>query len=225
MYAVKKNNNIFDSLWYQKCFLKHQYREMSSVQSSHKQIDRKTKVTTITTVCYNNNDNGDNIPMPFSVSAQGVLDIDNINSSVNEAIVDGIVRYGSQFCVKEMGGAGVPLTLGSNILTWLSNIYFDFQSATIEQSGLMTRVQTVGGDTNTYDFNSLFYAPTGISDPYASNKDISSDEFVGGDAGNYNTAWVFKNPTVIKIKADGDEYQLVLITHYDPAGWFYDYYD
>jgi hypothetical protein len=201
---------------------------MTSVLRGPKLLERKTKVEALTTLCYFDDTTDIYIPFPFTVNAQGVLDIANTNSSINGVIANGNWYYGSYQLAKEMGGAAVPSSLGPNILTWLSNIYTPFESATIAHPGLLTRVQTVGHRQNDNQFQDPFYAATGGSDNFGtpSQAGVSSDEFAWGRSeDNYNTAWIFKNPTVLEIKADGLTTTLILASHFDAAGFAYALYD
>lgn len=171
------------------------------------------------------------VPIPFTVTKDGALDINIDNDAVQSMVDDGDrPLIGSDFLVKEMGGLRKPTSLGETLVQWIENFYIGVQSGSVKlvQPGVLTKVQVVvqpadNGNSNWGD--NIHFAQTATAfnnNEVNQNSTISSDELVVGDSSSkYRTAWVFKEPTVLQYTSGGTNYFLKLYTTFAPYRSYY----
>lgn len=194
---------------------------MSSFSRSFGTIDKTTKFQHIKTPAYYDDDVGAIVLVPFSYN-NNTLDIHIQNNVENDLITN--VNSGSssaQYLVQTMGGTGLVLQLGENMIRWLNNwVASAFNNSvidtfTVEHPGVVTKVQfsvhnndefgdIFGNDVDDYGFGITLQKP-------------SNEDLIQGDENNrYFTAWIFKTPLTIKFLVDGTPHYLTYQSTYCP---------
>lgn len=175
---------------------------MSSVQSGLRQ--QKTNVTKIFTPnlpCY---DDGDvpfdnTLPVPFTLDAQGVLDIKIQDNVVQDLLTVGQFNgttYGQpDYQCKLLGGYKTAESLGPNMILYIKALVADIEEGTAPSKiellikPQMVKVQFSMGDGNWPDEDTIV----------VSDLPPSSDGYVtGAEANNFRTVWTFATPMTIK---------------------------
>ncbi len=194
---------------------------MSSLSRSFGTIDKTTKFQHIKTPAYYDDDVGSTVLVPFSYE-NNTLDI-HIQNNVEIDLITNINPGDSsaQYLVQTMGGTGLVLNLGENMIRWLNNWVADrFNSSvidtfTVEHPGVVTKVQfspenndvegdTFGNDVDDYGFGITATKPSG------------EDHVQGDENSRYFTAWIFKSPLTIKFTVNGTPRYLTYQSTYGP---------
>lgn len=172
---------------------------MSSVQSIIAQAKRNpTKLFTITTISYNDSLLNSDMPIPFYVTKQGVLEIriqDNVQANLLTVGSLETLENDPSFQCKVMGGFSPVTSLGQTVKDFLT-VWIDDEEGSpptgdfeLVVAPVMTKVQF---STNPSQFNNEQTA--GLSD-----YPPSGSEYVTGVPSNvYRTTWVFQSPMTIK---------------------------
>jgi hypothetical protein len=172
---------------------------MSSVQSVIAQPKKNfSKIFTIDTPCYFDTPLDYNVPIPFYVTKQGVLEIaiiDNVQTDLLTVGSFGGVNSLPEFQCKLMGGTALVTSLGQTtkdfLTAWIDYDENEVPSGEFELvvKPVMTKVQfsTNPGQFDSETTNSLSdYPPSGT-------------EYVTGEFNNnYRSVWVFQSPMTVK---------------------------
>lgn len=181
---------------------------MSSIAAKYAVVDGKTKFLPVKTLTYYNNSTSHYVLVPFTY-ANNVLDVATIpgfTPSDGEGQNNGF----SWRMVKEMGGLGLVQRLGPDFIDWASSYIggVDSGSISIFTAPIMTKVQ-MSVPSSSSILNSQYAARTGLSEP------PTGDQFVtGSDSTNWDTAWVFKTPLVLKYRSSGTVYYASFYTQF-----------
>jgi hypothetical protein len=194
---------------------------MSSALRFHGAIDKTTRFQHIRTQSYYDSILGATVPIPFSYS-NNTLDI-NIQYNVEDDLItnaDPGNPY-ANYTVQTLGGDGLVLRLGPNMIRWLNDWVSDYYNSsvidtfTVLHPGVMTKIQTPlennddTGDTLDNYINSDTYGITDVAP--------SGENHVNGDStSNYLTSWIFKTPLTIKFMLDGSPRYLTYASTYAP---------
>jgi hypothetical protein len=172
---------------------------MSSVQSIIAQAKRNpTKFFTPTTVSYDDSVVGNNLPIPFYVTNQGVLEIriqDGVQADLLTVGTFTSLANNPSFQCKIMGGAKTVTSLGQTVkdflTAWINSDEGSSPSGEFELivAPVMTKLQF---STNPNEFeNDTTY---GLSDYPPSSSEYVTGAFVN----NYRTVWAFQSPMTVK---------------------------
>jgi hypothetical protein len=172
---------------------------MSSVQSVIAQPKKNfSKIFTIDTPCYYDTPLDYNVPIPFYVTKQGVLEIAIIDNVQTDLLTVGSfsgLNNQPRFQCKLMGGTALVTSLGQTtkdfLTAWIDAVENQVPSGEFELvvKPVMTKVQF---STNPGQF---------ISEATASLDDYppSGTEYVTGDFNNnYRSVSVFQSPMTVK---------------------------
>lgn len=144
----------------------------------------------VNTPAYFNNPYDDYIPIPLSVSSEGVLDIINNNDDIDDYINNGTSfdQY-INVPVKFTGGSRIVTDIGPNLKRWLANWWGGNPSHfSLYLSCTMTKVQTADPNRNLR-----------WDDVENTNSSPPNSSYTGGDATqNYYSTWLFKTPLTVK---------------------------
>jgi len=173
-----------------------------------------TNVVTPNTISYYDNQVGDNIPIPFTVT-NGVLDIaviDNVNADLlTPATFYGDFNNQPNFQASVMGGLSPVSSLGTNMVAFLKNfIANEYDNATdynlvtnlaIYNAPTMTKIRyNYIQEENAYQFDT---EPPAMSTP---------DPVSGNSTNNYRVVSIFKSPLVVSFKYDGSDTRYLTFT-------------
>lgn len=180
---------------------------MSSIAAKYAVVDGKTKFLPVKTLTYHNGTTNHTVLVPFTY-ANNVLDVATIPGFIPSNGQGDSYGY-SWRMVKEMGGVGLVQKLGPDFIDWASSYTgADSGSISIFTAPIMTKVQ-MSVPSNGSILNGQYAARTGLSEP------PTSSEFVtGSDSTNWDTAWVFKTPLVLKYRSSGTVYYASFYTQF-----------
>jgi hypothetical protein len=172
---------------------------MSSSQAIFAQPKtRPTVIFPITTVSYTDTILNDDLPVPFYVSNNGVLEIriqDNVQANLLTVGTFNGLNNTPEFNCKIMGGQKLVTSIGQTVKDFLTAYINNDEGQSPSNdfeliiNPTMTKVQfsTNPGqfiDNDTYSLSD--YLPSG------------SSYVTGEESNSYRTAWVFKSPMTIK---------------------------
>lgn len=178
---------------------------MTSVGHVYEPPAPKTKFVDITTLSYSNADQGQFLPVPFTVT-NGVLDIALTNSNVTAFVNNGTEYNNVGMVVAPMGGRTKVNAIGSNLRTWIENFTGTSGPYPIIVAPTMTKVQprgfdgydggsddsqgSVGPGNAAYSTTFTTLEPTGDEYIMASAASGTTDDFY--------TTWVFETPLTVQ---------------------------
>uniref|UniRef100_A0A6C0HK10 Uncharacterized protein n=1 Tax=viral metagenome TaxID=1070528 RepID=A0A6C0HK10_9ZZZZ len=173
-----------------------------------------TNVTTVNTISYYDNEVGDSLPIPFTVS-NGVLDIavqDNVMIDIltPESFVD---DFNNQCDLQAsiMGGLFPVSSLGPNMVTFLK-IFIANEEDSATDYNLVTNIEIYNAPTMTkLRFNYIYSENTWQFDNEAPVK-ITPNPVSGNSSNNYRVVHIFKSPMVISYKYDGNNTRYLTFT-------------
>lgn len=188
---------------------------MTSVLAKQAELKPNTKFVIVNTPSYYENNTSCYIPIPFTVK-NGVLDINNWSSSVDDLISNGDYNEDAETQVKVMGGLSKVFSLGANMITYLENMVQNYEEDSFTPNiklviaPVMTRIQT-SADTYYYDqplytYESINFHP---SEP-------SGDGYIfeGNSTNDYLGSWIFKTALTISYEYDGNTKYTTLTTSF-----------
>jgi hypothetical protein len=189
---------------------------MSSIQSFIAQPRKNlSKIFSIDTPCYNDNNLNYNTPIPFYVTNRGVLEIALIDNVQTELLTVGSFSGLSnqpEYQCKIMGGTRLVESLGQTAIDFFTAWINDDEGGVPTELQLYIKPVMTKAQFSTNPNQIITERTNEISDYPPSGSDYITGEFIN----NYKSVWVFQSPITVKYYSTYQRYRYAtLLTVFD----------